>query len=428
MTLTSRTVALNSHLAHRFHLSNGIRLLVAENPHVDIVAARFFFKGGSRTEPTELAGLANLVAAVLTKGTHDRDAHAIAAAVESLGIGLGCDSTPDYFDVGLKCVTSDLEEALALTTEIICSPSFPPQEVERERAMVLQGIRAQQERPFYLAFDQVRMALYGPNHPYASSVQGNLKSVNRLQRSQLLDYHARYLHPEQLVISVVSPQPRDAMVKLVSHALQPWSPDPVALPSVVQAVFPQLRPQLHKHYQPTHQSIVMIGFRGVAVNHPDYPVLKLLSTYLGNGLSSRLFVELREKQGLAYEVSAFFATRHDPAPFVAYLGTAPENTGLALEGLQAELERIQHHILSESELNRAKRKLLGQYALGKQTNAQVAQLMGWYECLGLGMEFDQHYPDLIQSVSSEDICRVAQTYLTTPVISLVGPEEALQSF
>jgi predicted Zn-dependent peptidase len=419
---------LNSQLAHRFHLSNGIRLLVAENPHVDIVAARFFFAGGSRTEPTELAGLANLVAAVLTKGSYTRDAHTIAAAVESLGISLGSDSTPDYFDVGLKCVTADLEEALALTAEIICTPSFPAREVERERDMVLQAIRAQQERPFHLAFEQVRMALYGPHHPYATSVQGNLKSVSRLQRAHLLDYHARYLRPEQLVISLVSPQSPEKLVKFLSQRFEAWTPEPVECLSVEQADFPQLRPQLHKHYQPTHQSIVMVGFRGVAVSHPDYPVLKLLSTYLGNGLSSRLFVELREKQGLAYEVSAFFATRHDPAPFVAYLGTAPENTGLALQGLTAELERIQDHALTEAELNRAKRKLLGQYALGKQTNAQVAQLMGWYECLGLGMEFDQRYPNLIQSVCSEDIIRVARSYLTAPIISLVGPEEVLQSF
>jgi zinc protease len=158
----------------------------------------------------------------------------------------------------------------------------------------------------------------------------------------------------------------------------------------------------------------------------DYAALKLLNSYLGNGLSSRLFVELREKRGLAYEVSAFYPTRLDPAQFVVYMGTAPENTDIALEGLQMEVDRLKEHSLDSEELQAAKNKVLGQYALGKQTNAQIAQIFGWYETLRLGIEFDLHFQEQIAAVTAELAQNVALQYLVEPYVSVVGPAAAVK--
>jgi predicted Zn-dependent peptidase len=167
----------------------------------------------------------------------------------------------------------------------------------------------------------------------------------------------------------------------------------------------------------------MLGYLGCEVKHPDYAGLKLISTYLGNGLSSRLFVELREKMGLAYDVSAFYPTRLDKSPFVVYIGTAPENTAIALEGLNREVERLSQIELSLEELQGAKNKLLGQYALGKQTNGEIAQTYGWYETLELGIEFDEQFPEKITQITPEIVQKLAQKYLTNPYISIVGQED-----
>jgi predicted Zn-dependent peptidase len=169
----------------------------------------------------------------------------------------------------------------------------------------------------------------------------------------------------------------------------------------------------------------MLGYLAAAVREWDYPVLKLLSTYLGNGLSSRLFVELREKRGLAYDVSAFYPTRLDCSQFVIYIGTAPNNTAIALEGLRTEAERLRHTELTPEELQAAKNKLLGQYALGKQTNAEMAQLFGWYETLGLGMEFDTQFQEAVAQVTSETAQKVASDRFLQPYVSLVGPATAI---
>ncbi len=167
----------------------------------------------------------------------------------------------------------------------------------------------------------------------------------------------------------------------------------------------------------------MLGYLAAAVKSPDYAALKLLNTYLGNGLSSRLFVELREKRGLAYEVSAFYPTRLDASHFVAYMGTAPENTAIAIVSLRAEVDRLCQTILSPEELQAAKNKLLGQYALGKQTNAQIAQVLGWYEIIGLGIEFDDKFTDAVAAVTLEEAQAVACRYFSEPYLSVVGPAE-----
>jgi zinc protease len=153
--------------------------------------------------------------------------------------------------------------------------------------------------------------------------------------------------------------------------------------------------------------------------------MKLLNTYLGNGMSSRLFVELREKQGLAYDVSAFYPTRLHRAPFGLYIGTAPHNLETAYKGLKQEADRLAAQPLEADELQVCKSKLLGQYALSKQTNAQLAQVYGWYETLGLGLDFDQVFQAQLRAVSIEDLQRAAQTCLGDPYVSVVGPQEAI---
>ncbi|NEO02189.1 MAG: insulinase family protein, partial [Moorea sp. SIO3I7] len=138
-----------------------------------------------------------------------------------------------------------------------------------------------------------------------------------------------------------------------------------------------------------------------------------------------LFVELREKRGLAYDVSALFPTRQSASTFIAYMGTAPENTETALVGLVTEVERLCSQQLSQDELQVAKNKLLGQYALGKQTNGQLAQVYGWYETIGLGVEFDTLFQQDVTRVTPEMAQAAANRYFIEPYISLVGPAEAI---
>ncbi|AFY48113.1 putative Zn-dependent peptidase [Nostoc sp. PCC 7524] len=415
--------SLSNASIHRTVLSNGIVVLVAENPAADIIAARMFIRAGSCCEPREKAGLAHLLASVITKGCDGLSSMEIAEEVESMGASLSADTSTDYFLMSLKTVTADFSHILALAGRILRSPTFPTTQVELERRLTINNIRSQKEQPFTLAMEQMRRVMY-QNHPYAMSVLGDESTMSSITQADLVQYHQTYFRPDNLVISIAGRVTLDEALALVEQVFGDWQIPQQALSELNLPEIP-VQPQYQLKPVQTQQSIVMLGYLGASVTSPDYAALKLLSTYLGNGLSSRLFVELREKRGLAYEVSAFYPTKLHPASFVVYMGTAPENTTIALEGLRTEVELLSTTEVIETSWQAAKNKILGQYALGKQTNGQIAQIYGWYETLGLGIDFDRQFQELIASVSSQDALMAASRYLQEPYLSLVGQEEAI---
>jgi predicted Zn-dependent peptidase len=412
------------HSIDRLVLDNGITLICAENPAADLVAGRIFLKqAGACWDPAMKAGISHLLATVITKGTQRRSALDIAEFVESLGANLSADAASDYWSISLKTVTSDFSTVLALVAEILRYPAFPEAEIALEKRLILQAIQSQREQPFNVAFQQLRQAMY-PDHPYGQSILGDETLVPSFTQADLWEYHHAYFRPDNLVISVSGRLTLAQATAWVEKSFGDWQIPPH---SIFCPVLPSVQSQPTQQLTPlaTQQAVILLGYLGVGVKHQDYAPLKLLSTYLGNGLSSRLFVELREKRGLAYDVSAFYPTRQEYSQFVTYMGTAPENTAIAIEGLQTETERLGKGELSEDELAAAKSKLLGQYALGKQTNAEIAHLFGWYETLGLGIAFDDHFQEQIKATTPADAQRVAQTYLQRPYLSVVGPEEGL---
>lgn len=407
---------------HRSVLDNGITLLLTENPTANLIAGRIFFKHcGLRWEVAEKAGLSNLLAAVLTKGSQKYSSVEIAEKVESMGASLGADAGSDYFAISLKAVTDDFAEILRVAEEIIRYPTFPDPEIELEKNLICQSIRSQMEQPFNVAFNQLRQSMY-PHHPYGFSILGTEETIRQLNQDDLKAYHQKFFRPEHLVISLSGRITQEEGIRLIEKTFGSWLVSNQGIFTLTDSPI-YCNPCQKVTYQETQQSIIMLGYLSPSVKQEDYATLKLLSTYLGNGLSSRLFVELREKRGLAYDVSAFYPTRLDTSQFVIYMGTAPENTKVALEGLRYEAERLCSSELSSEELQAAKNKLLGQYALSKQTNAEIAQLYGWYETLGLGLEFDAQFQEAVAHITPEQAQAAAARYLQDPYTSLVGPAE-----
>lgn len=407
-------------------LNNGITVITVENQAADLIAARCFFRAGGRWEKPDQSGISHLLATVITKGTQTLTSAEIADRVESVGANLGTDAAADYFTLGLKTVTADFPEILNLAADILRSPSCPEAEVQLERQLTIQNIRAQSERPFSVAFQQLREAMYG-EHPYGCSILGTPETLNEITAADLKDYHQTYFRPDNLVISLSGRMEPERAIAQIAAAFEDWAiPDP---PLPVAPLLPTLPPpSSHTIHQDTQQAIIMVGYPAPAVhNLPDYIALKVINTYLGSGLSSRLFVELREKRGLAYDVSAFYPTRFSESQFVAYIGTAPENAQVGFDGLVAEIERLCQVPLTEAELQAAKNKLLGQYALGKQTNADLAQLFGWYTIIDLGIEFDQQFQAAVNLITPDQIQAAAQRYFQTPYIARVGPEPARET-
>ena len=409
----------------RTQLANGLTIIAIDNPVADIVAARFFIRAGHAYETPTSSGIFDLLTAVMTKGTGDKNALDIAEIVESIGAGFGADVSSDYSTVSIKTVSSDFETVLALAAEVIRAPSLPDSEIELERHLILQSLKSIKEQPFNVAYNRLREALYA-GHPYGLTNAQTESCITSFTKADLLAAHQQYFRPDNMVVAVVGRLSPTLTIKLMEQYFGNWSAPSAPLPPL------QLPPisvaaQKIVTVQNTNQAFVILGHLAGAVNSLDYAALKIISTYLGNGLSSRLFVELREKQGLAYDVSAFYPTRLGVSQFIAYIGTAPENVPVALSGLRSELARLTTTPLTAEELQVAKNKILGQYALGKQTNGQIAQTLGWYEVLGLGIEFDQDFQRDIAAVTIEDVLAAAQRCFVEQVLSVLGPADAVNS-
>jgi zinc protease len=405
---------------HRSQLANGITVLTIANPSADIVSGRFFIPAGSRWEPAERAGIAQLLTSLLTKGTNRLSALEIADRVESVGAGLGAETTTDYIKISLKTVKSDLVGIFKLAGEILRTPSFPDEQIALERKLILQAIRSQTEQPFNNAYRQLRTALYG-EHPYSRSSLGTATTIEQIAREDLVNYHQTHIRPDRLIISLAGRIKPDEAIALVTEVFGDWE-IPQSEPPTLEAPEVMTQPQFQVEYQATQQAIVMLGYLAPAIHDPDCIALKLIDSYLSNGMSSRLFVELREKRGLAYDVSAFYPTRLDTSHFCVYMGTAPSNIRVAFSGLRAEVDRLCLELLTDAELQTAKDKLLGQYALSKQTNGQLAQTYGWYELLGLKVDFDAQFDRAIQQLTPARIQAAANKYLSEPYISIVSPQ------
>ena len=416
------SLSVDRPLLHRTVLPNGLVVIALENPVADIVSARLLIKAGTGHEQRSQAGIFSLMAALLTKGTHTLSSMEIAEAVESIGASLGSDASADYSLISLKTVSADFEPILALAADIVRHPSFDEDELSLEKRLTLQSIRSMKEQPFTTAFNALREAMYGA-HPYSLPGIGSEASVTALTREDLLAAHGAYFRPDNCVMVVAGCITPARAVALAEQYLGDWAAPTAPVPPLIYPVLPTT-PTHQAIAQATNQAIVLVGYQAPSVKDPAYAALKLISTYLGNGLSSRLFVELREKRGLAYDVSAFYPTRLGASQFVAHMGTAPENQTVALTGLRYETERLATEGLTPEELTASKSKLLGQYALGKQTNAQIGQLLGWYEILGLGIEFDDTFQAAIRAVTGAEVQAVAQRYLTQPYTVVLGPSNA----
>ncbi len=404
---------------HCQRLPNGIALIITPSNTADIVAGRIFIRAGSYFDPVDRSGTSNLVAALLTKGTTELSAMEIATRIESVGAGVSAEANNDHIEVSFKSVTSDFADILRLVGEIIRNPAFPVEQVTLEKKLVVERIRSQAERPLTLAFQQLRESIY-QGHPYARPLLGIASNVMDIERQELVDFHHTYFRPDLVTISIAGNVDLALVERLVDEVFIDWflpaAPAPAIQHHLIDA--PAQRQTLAKD---TKQSIVMLGHLSVAATDPDYFALRAIDSYLGSGLSSRLFVELREKRGLAYEVASVFSTKIDRSIFAVYMGTANEKVSMAINGLQGELARLCVARLSEEELADTKTKLLGKYALSKQTNGQLAYIYGWYESLGLGWDFNQTLSSSIEALTTAQIEDVAVKYFDRPYhLSVVG--------
>ncbi|OLC94933.1 MAG: hypothetical protein AUJ05_05160 [Candidatus Rokubacteria bacterium 13_1_40CM_3_69_38] len=402
----------------RHLLPNGMTVIVRENPAAPVVTASLQVRAGSRFETPEMAGITNFLLRTMIRGTSRRSATELAEAAEEIGGSLDASGEVESAEIRGEALARHWEGLLGLIAEVALEPSFPGEEIERERRLILSQIKTRAETPFTLSLDALLRELYG-SHPYAWPGLGLPSAVGRFARGELVAHYRAVFQAERVVLAV-SGQVSHARVVRTSERL--FAKLPRSGAGEVGAAAPATPVGARRVLErPAQQAQVLVGYLGPGLSDPAYPAVRVLGAVLGGGMAGRLFVELREKRGLAYALGVLIPFRTGPSFFVTHLGTAPENSAAAEAGLLAELERIRQAPVGREELARAKAYLLGNFALDRRTNARQAWYLAFFEVIGAGWDFPERYAQALDAVTAADVEAAAQRFLVRPTIVVLQP-------
>ncbi|MFH1963239.1 MAG: pitrilysin family protein [bacterium] len=392
----------------RFVLDNGLVLLVREDESLPIVSMQAVFRGGVLFEEKGKEGVCNLVQKMLLKGTKNRTAKQIVEEIESRGGGISSYGGNNSLGCSVKVLKEDLDLGFSLLSDVLLNPSFPAQEIEKERGAILAAIKSQDDDPFNYAVRVLRENMW-QKHPYRYNSLGTEESVKGLNRDDLSVFHQAFCQPWNMVLAVFGDVKAQEIKQKVmgiwggvkGHNLSSYSlPDEPEQKEAKQVVCEKDK----------EQSIILLGYHGITVMDPDKYVFDVMSSIL-SGQGSRLFTNLRDKYGLAYFVGVFPILGLSPGAYVFYIGTSKDKIDAALEGIKKEVKMLRDEVVTDEELSRAKASLIGEHWQGMETNSAHGFDCALDELYGLGYEEVDRFVERINRVTKDDIKRVANKYL-----------------
>lgn len=404
-------------------LPNGLTLLLGADHSLPMAVIVAVSRGGVRVETDQTQGLSNLVAQLLVKGTTRRSATEIASFVESLGAILQPFSGRDGFGLSLQLLAEDVDEGLALVHELLTESTFPEQELELQRQLILKELKARDDDVFDVGSRLLRRTLF-PSHPYRFDPLGSEESLARLTRAECVNVAKQRLLPSNLVIAVFGDVRETEALKALDRHFGGLPRTPVSWPQEL-TVAPLDTVRRASLRLPKEQSVIMMGFRGTRVTAPDRYALDVLTTVL-SGMSGRLFQAVREKQGLSYTLGAVNVPGWDPGYLVVYAATRPNERDAVLMTLRQQLQEVVERGVSKDELAQAKQYLIGMHRIELQHLAGLARRCALDELYGLGANAWTQYEPHINAVTIPMVHEVATRYLTLPQHAevVVGPNGA----
>lgn len=411
----------------RAELENGLGVINARHGDLPLVTAEIVIGYGAASDPAGKAGLAYLTANALETGTRERDADQIARALESLGVELDTAITWDATLVRITVPRDRLEEAFRLLAEVVRYPSFPTGEVERLRNQQLGAIMQRGTDPGALADDMAIHSIFADGVPYARPLIGTSTTVGGLIEDDLTAFHLRHYIPNQSSALFVGDIELEVARRLAEEYLGDWTSAP-AIEVEFEARGRVDETKIFLVDRPgSVQSEIRIGDIGVARRDPDYFPLLVMNTILGGAFTSRLNINLREKQGFTYGVRSGFAFRKEPGPFLIETAVATEVTAPALEEAYRELVLLREEGAREEEVSAAKDFLRGIMPLQLQTTGRLASRLADIIVYDLPDDYFEHYRDQIAAVGPEEVHRVAQKHLRPErlAITIVGEAGAI---
>jgi predicted Zn-dependent peptidase len=406
---------------HRIHaLLGGAKLVTVAMPERLSSSVVLMFGGGSRLEDDQLAGVSHFIEHLFFKGTQRRpSSKEIANAIEGVGgfINASTDKELTAYWTRVPSVHTDL--GLDVLFDLVSNSKLDPADIERERAVILEELKMYQDQPQEHVVNLFEELMW-PGHPLGRDIAGTQESVSRLTRDEILEYADAHYRLPNLVIGHAGPLDDGHVLEIVNSRL--------TLPRDSNGYVPALEPpsldsaHVLMRRQNTEQAHICLGVRAWSYLHPDRYAIDLLNTVLGEGMSSRLFLNIREKLGLAYDVHSFTQKHRDTGYVGVYLGVDPKKAVEAVGAVVAELRILGEHEVLPDELERAKEFTKGRLRLEMETTNGVAFWLTYQELLlGQISTIDEELA-FVDEVTANDIKRVAGEIFRNPLqMSVIGP-------
>ena len=407
-------------------LSNGATLYFKSLPSAPRVAFGVYTFGGNRLDPKP--GLTDVVDNLLNEGTHKRTSEQIAVELDGLSLSLDNDTRRDYCVMSGACLKEDLAESLELVADLLFNSTMA--DVEKEKVRLTGELTMELDSPRAKSHDLLTDTLF-EGTPYRASLSKLRAMLPTIKSSEeLLEHYRRIYHPANMVISVVGNVEPDLIRSLLEACFV--RPDGGAGSSLADANkldCPTLKESkmVTGSQEESNQMHIYKAWFAPQLSHADYVPLWLLNNILGGkGLTSRMFLELRDKQGLAYTVRSQYEASKYLGVFSLYIGTDPSNREKALKGFDVECQKLMDIPVSAAELADSKENLMGKQQIYLETAHQQSLYIGAQLSLGLTIADINSWMDRLAGVTADDIQRVAQSTFSAPsIISAVGPSKYL---
>lgn len=409
-------------------LKNGLRIISVPQKEAKAATVLVLAKTGSKYEEKEISGISHFLEHMLFKGTKERkQPKDVAEVLDRIGGEFNAFTGEEYTGYYAKVSEANFDIALGWVSDIFLNSIIPAKEIEKERGVIIEEINMYEDNPMMHIDELWKEVLYG-DQPAGWNIAGTKESVSKISRKQILDYIGSQYAADNVVICVAGKiKEKEVVEKIKKHFGRIKAGTARGKPKVIEN---QSGPQIKVSYKKINQSNLALGVRGVDTFHPDRYVLDMIAVILGGMMSSRMFIEIREKMGAAYYVRTYNSSDTDTGSLTTFVGADNNKIGKVIETILKEYKKLCKAKVSEGELKKAKDYIKGKMVLGLESSDAQASFYGSQELLKNEILSVEEIFKRIDKVKSSDIMRVSKNIFKDDKLNLaiIGPFEDDKQF
>lgn len=402
----------------KYELDNGATLLLSPNDLNDIVAMSIYVKGGEFLE--KIPGVSNVMSTVMMKGTKKYSSLEMAQILEENGIKINPSTTADDFSIDVLTTKSQLAKTFEILDEVVNNATFDDFEIDKTKNDMLSSIQKSRDVPMNVAVENYKHLIF-ENSVYSYGNKIYEKTLPKVGRDDVLEYYNTIFNPNNIVISVNGNVNLKDITNPLVDIFGGKASTKFNYNDYASTITPLNTPKASvTEIADLQTAWLVIGWQTAGLqNTKDFATLKVIDSILGGGMSSRLFRNVRDQEGLAYQLGSSFSPKILKGAFTMYIGTNPKTLYLAQEKMLEQVNRLKSEFVSDKELQEAKEKIIGNYIISQETNLDKATTVGWFEASGRGFDFQTKYETLINNVTASDIVEVANKYFNENYVTSV---------